>query len=67
MAKNGLVNCCLNCEFFTNEPERVESLFPGLTALSSAYASVRADAGLCSRHDIFLLPRNRCRDFRPRP
>ena len=27
--------------FFNNEPELVEQAFPGLTALSSAYASVR--------------------------
>ena len=46
---------------------QVEQAFPGLTILSSAYASVRADAGLCSQHEIFLSPWYRCRDFQPRP
>ena len=67
MAKNSLKNLCLNCKFFNNEPDRVEQAFPGLTALSSAYASVRADAGLCSRHDLFLSPWHQCQDFQPRP
>ncbi len=54
---------CLNCQFFDNDPQRVEQAFPGLIALSSAYASVRADAGICSRHELFLAPWNRCQDF----
>ncbi|MGB7912026.1 MAG: hypothetical protein WCF59_07350 [Desulfobaccales bacterium] len=60
-------NRCLDCRFFNNEPGHVEQAFPGLTVLSSAYASVRADAGLCSRHEIFLSPWYRCRDYEPRP
>ncbi len=58
---------CLDCRFFSNDPDRVEEAIPGLTILSSAYASVRADAGVCSRHEIFLPPWNCCRDFLPRP
>ena len=63
MAANKLKQLCLNCKFFNNEPELVEQAFPGLTALSSAYASVRADAGICSRHELFLAPWYQCRDF----
>jgi hypothetical protein len=63
MSANKLKVRCLNCKFFNNEPEQVEQAFPGLTALSSGYASVRADAGICSRHELFLAPWYRCRDF----
>ncbi len=63
MAANQLKHYCLDCKFFNNEPDQVEQAFPGLTALSSAYASVRADAGICSRHEIFLAPWAQCQDF----
>ncbi len=66
MAGRDLKTCCLNCRFFHNEPDRVEQAFPGLKALSSAYASVRADAGLCSCHELFLAPWARCQDFQPK-
>ncbi len=54
---------CLNCKFFENEPDRMEQDFPGLASLSSAYASVRADAGTCSRHGLIVTPWAQCRDF----
>ncbi len=63
MAADKLQQQCLNCKFFDNEPEQVEQAFPGLSALSSAYASVRADAGICSRHELFLSPWAQCVDF----
>jgi hypothetical protein len=66
MAAGELKHHCLNCKFFNNEPEMVEQAFPGLTVLSSAYASVRADAGTCSRHELFLAPWAQCRDFQAR-
>ncbi len=54
---------CLFCRFFNNDPDWVEQTFPGLTALSSAYASVRADAGICSLRQLFLPPWSQCQDF----
>ncbi len=60
---DGKNRSCVNCKFFINDPDRVEQAIPGLTALSSAYASVRADAGICSRHDRFLAPWCQCKDF----
>ncbi len=54
---------CRQCRFFENDPAVIEAAFPGLTALSSAYGSVRADAGICSRHELFLAPWKRCKDF----
>ncbi len=53
---------CHDCRFFDNDPARLEAAVPGLNALSSAYASVRADAGLCSRHELFLSPWKCCAD-----
>jgi len=32
-------------------------MIPGLNILSSAYGSVRADTGLCQRHDVFVTAR----------
>ncbi|MDA8163726.1 MAG: hypothetical protein M0017_01650 [Desulfobacteraceae bacterium] len=46
-----------------NDPKRIESSIPGLNTLSSAYASVRGEAGLCSRLDLFLSPGADCRYF----
>ncbi|SPF34963.1 conserved hypothetical protein [Syntrophobacter sp. SbD1] len=58
---------CLNCKYFNNEPDRVEEALPGLSVLSSAYSSVRAEAGICGRHDLFLAPwAEQCRDFQVR-
>ncbi len=54
---------CISCRFFANDPALIEATFPGLTALSSAYGSVRSDAGICSRHDFFLSSWQRCGDF----
>ncbi len=54
---------CMQCRFFRNDPVWIETAFPGLNSLSSAYASVRADAGTCSRHGLFLSPWKSCGDF----
>ena len=65
MASQNKQTRCLNCKYFNNDPDHVEQAIPGLTSLSSAYASVRADAGICGLHDLFLSPWTRCRDFQP--
>jgi hypothetical protein len=44
---------CAACRFFTGAPAALERAIPGLNILSSAYGSVRADTGLCERHDFF--------------
>jgi hypothetical protein len=55
---------CAACRFFTGAPAALERAVPGLNSLSSAYGSVRADTGLCERHDIFVTARSRaCREF----
>ncbi len=35
-------------------PAALERAVPGLNILSSAYGSVRADTGLCVRHECFV-------------
>ena len=62
-----MTNPCSQCRYFSDNPAEIEKTFPGLNALSSAYGSVRADAGICSRHDLFLTPRHQCGDFERKP
>jgi hypothetical protein len=45
---------CLNCRHFRNNPRYLETVFKGLNVLSSAYASVRKDDGICVLHDLYL-------------
>jgi hypothetical protein len=45
---------CATCRSFRNDPASLEAAFPGLLSLSSARGSVRAQDGLCDRHDIYL-------------
>jgi hypothetical protein len=46
-----------------NDPEALERLLPGLTSLSSAYGAVRADDGLCCRHDLLVAGSYWCAAF----
>ena len=54
---------CRECRFFRNDPAYLETAVAGLTSLSSAYASVRADDGLCLKHDRYLGAGSWCSDF----
>ncbi len=54
---------CVNCKYFDNRSASIESIFPGLNSLSSAYGSVWGESGICSLHDLFLSPWRRCADF----
>ena len=64
--KNVTIATCRNCRFFNGEPASIEAAFPGLNSLSSAYSSVRADAGICNRHGLFVSPSKGCEDFEDR-
>lgn len=57
--------CCLRCAHFNNSPEYLESVFKGLTTLSSAYASVRKQDGICKLRDLYLSADGYCDDFKP--
>ena len=45
---------CAGCTYFQDGGAAVEAAFPGLSAMSSGYASVRGDDGLCTLRDLYL-------------
>jgi hypothetical protein len=57
---------CAGCAHFINEPDRIEALIPGLTAMGSARASVRSDDGICAVHDRIVSARDLCGEYSPR-
>jgi hypothetical protein len=54
---------CRNCWHFRNDPEFLEATFKGMSAMSSAWASVRAEDGICLKHERYLSPDAFCADF----
>jgi hypothetical protein len=54
---------CRYCAYFRNDPAFIESVFKGLATMSSGHASVRADDGLCLRHDRYLSAEAGCEDY----
>ena len=54
---------CRHCRHFTDQAADIERLVPGLRILSSAYSAVRADNGICLRHDEIRRPAPACADF----
>ena len=58
---------CRRCRYFCNSPEFLESVFPGLMTLSSAYGSVRSEDGICLLNDLYLAAHKWCERFEPYP
>jgi len=56
---------CCGCASFRGDASDLEALLPGLSSLSSGYASVRSDDGICMRHERFVGARSCCADFSP--
>ncbi len=54
---------CQECKYFYNDPHLLEKVYHGLNTLSSAWGCVRGDAGICIKHQVYLFPRGRCKDF----
>ena len=54
---------CRACTHFRNDPAYLESIFQGLNIMSSAWASVVAEDGVCLRHDRYLSAEASCPDF----
>jgi hypothetical protein len=54
---------CRACRHFSNDAKYLETLFKGLTSLSSAFGSVRSDDGVCERHGRYLRGSSSCGDF----
>ena len=53
---------CRTCRHFRNAPSFLESHLAGLTSMSSAYADVRLDDGICLQHDVHLRATASCKD-----
>ena len=51
---------CGDCSHFNGRPADIEAAFPGLSSLSSAYAAVRSDDGLCAAHDRYVAATSIC-------
>jgi hypothetical protein len=56
---------CQNCAHFQNDPALIEKAYPGLTIMSSGYASVRDKDGLCNYNQLYLSARDSCPHFSP--
>jgi hypothetical protein len=54
---------CLRCRHFDNSPAALEAALPGLSSLSSAYAAVRGNDGLCSVHQRYVTAESTCQQF----
>jgi hypothetical protein len=54
---------CRQCRHFRNDAQYLERAFPGLTSMSSGYASVRAEDGICLKHDRYLNVESSCPQF----
>jgi hypothetical protein len=60
------MQACERCRHFQCDPRTLESRLPGLRALSSAYAAVRAADGLCDVHARYVASHARCEQFEAR-
>ena len=57
---------CQGCAHFRNDPALIEAVYPGLTTMSSGFASVRDCDGICSFHQLYLSARDSCQSFTSR-
>jgi len=65
VSREAMTGRCRDCAYFRNSPACLESIFPGTSAMSSAWGSTRAEDGLCLRHDRYLSAEAGCADFTP--
>ncbi len=56
---------CGTCVFFEDRPDDLERRLPHMASLSSAYASSRADDGLCTKHERFVAETSCCGAYLP--
>ena len=54
---------CRQCKHFQNDAKQVEAALPGLSSLSSAYAAVRCDDGICAVHERYIAASSVCAAF----
>jgi hypothetical protein len=55
---------CADCRHFNARPLDIEAALPGLSSLSSAYAAVRSDDGICAVHDRYIAASSVCAQHR---
>ncbi len=51
---------CAGCRHFNGRPLDIEAALPGLSSLSSAYAAVRSNDGICTVHDRYVAATSVC-------
>ena len=54
---------CQGCVHFQNDPAFIEKTYPGLTVMSSGFASVRDQDGICNYNQLYLSARDSCPHF----
>jgi hypothetical protein len=54
---------CFDCRHFNGRPLDIEAALPGLSSLSSAYAAVRSDDGICALHDRYVAASSLCAGY----
>jgi hypothetical protein len=54
---------CRACAHFRNDPGWLETAITGLATMGSAWGSVRAEDGICLRHDRFTSAAAGCAQF----
>jgi hypothetical protein len=55
-----LSGSCADCRHFNARPLDIEAALPGLSTLSSAYAAVRSNDGICAVHDRYIAASSVC-------
>jgi hypothetical protein len=54
---------CRECKHFQNGALQVEAALPGLSSLSSGFAAVRSNDGICAVHERYVAASSVCPAF----
>jgi hypothetical protein len=57
------MSSCGQCRHFNGRPLDLEAALPGLSSLSSAYAAVRSNDGICAVHERYVAASSVCTAF----
>jgi hypothetical protein len=60
------VAACARCAYFVSAPLDLEAQIPGLRTMSSGFASVLGDDGVCRHHQCLVSARASCAQFAQR-
>jgi hypothetical protein len=58
---------CIACRHFASDAATLERELPGLVSMGSGYGSVRANDGICRRHDRYVSASHYCEQFLQAP